>query len=94
MDCQYVCPALDISSSFYTILKACQLFLIGKDEKADRLCRTVWDKLTEKEKSDMVYELSSVAQAFVQESLLVVSQNRKTQLFDQLSEKVVHSEIL
>lgn len=88
LECVEVCSAVGVSSGFFSILKACNLFLHGKDEKGDRLCRTAVKELNEVETNDMIYELTSVVQAFVQESLQLTSQKKKLLLFEQLPDSV------
>ena len=45
VDCKDLCTELGVSSEFFTVLRACQLFLCGKDDKADRLCRSAIKEL-------------------------------------------------
>ena len=88
IDCQALCSAVGISTHFLSILKACQLYLRGKDDKAERFCRGAVSELTEEELEDMRYELVSVVQAYVQESVQWTSQSRKIPLFETMSENV------
>ena len=88
VECKSICPALGISTPFFTVLRACLLCIAGKDEKADRLCRGAIKELSEEEREDSVYELSSVVQAFVQESIQWTNQMKRLSLFDELPDKV------
>ena len=90
LDCQAICPALGISSSFFSVLKACQLYLHGKDDKAEKLCRNAMKELSEVELHDAEYELTSVVQAFIQESIQWTSQNKKIMLFERIPEEVLN----
>lgn len=91
VDCRNLYPELGVSSEFFTVLQACQLFLHGKSDKADRLCRGVVNELKEKEREDCNYELTSVVQAYIQESIQWTNQNKKILLFDSLPPEVGNS---
>lgn len=91
VDCRSLYPELGVSSEFFTVLQACQLFLHGKSDKADRLCRGVVNELKEKEREDCNYELTSVVQAYIQESIQWTNQNKKILLFDSLPPEVGNS---
>ena len=88
MDCQALCSDLALSPAFFSILKACKAYLHGLDDKAERFCRGAVKELTTEETEDMLYELLSVVQAFVQESIQWTSQHRKLLLFDKMPENV------
>lgn len=88
VECVEVCSAVGVSSGFFSILRACYLFLHGKDDKGDKLCRAAVKELNEVESHDMMYELTSVVQAYVQESIQLTSQKKKLLLFEQLPDSV------
>ena len=89
VDCKDLCTELGVSSEFFTVLRACQLVLCGKDDKADRLCRSAIKELQGKEREDCNYELCSVVQAYIQESIQWTNQNKRMLLFDSLPAEVV-----
>ena len=78
-----------MSSSYFAILKACHLFLHGKDDKAERLTRESFKELTDVERKDSQYELVSAVQAYVEESIQWITEIKKVSLFERLSENVI-----
>ena len=86
---QQAYQAFGMSAAFFSVLRGCQQFLAGKDDKGDRFCRGSVQELNEDEKKDCVYELTSTVQAFVQESIQWTNQNKRIRLFDYLPEHLV-----
>ena len=88
IECNEFYPSLQISPSYFAILKACHFYLHGKDDKAEKLTRESFKQLNEIEKKDSQYELVSAVQAYVEESIQWITQSRKISLFERLSENV------